>query len=287
MDPIPSLTDRHHSFKASAQKSLVWRSPKISVRAPLASTRMPNGGHFLLAGGSCSSPLGVWPSESVRPFSPPTVVPLVHLGLGVHGDLQRLRVVPVRLAAGGHVGEDGVGLLGLLQRLGLLEAFEAGAHSGWHVAQGAVAGQAGGGVTLVVHKRLAEFPGGQVGVTAGGPPFGVRQGVWLDEGADVRGELGVLDLAGRLAAGGEVLGAAEPGAGLVLAAGDGLSAPAEAALGGAGAAATQRVGDLGLEEAALVTLEAARRRADQLLGQLRRGIHRGTLREVGGYLRTA
>ena len=44
---------------------------------------------------------------------------------------------------------------------------------------------------------------------------------------------------------------------------DAVTTPAEAALGGAGAATTQGVGDLGLEQAALVPLEPLGRRANQ------------------------
>src|SRR3712207_6184440 len=107
MGPRSSLTESHHSFRASTQKSLVSRDDvKIRVSAPVASTRMPTGVPFRCAGGSWSQPLGSSPSESVRLFSPPAVVPLVHLGVGVRGDLERLRVVALLRAGGGHVGED-------------------------------------------------------------------------------------------------------------------------------------------------------------------------------------
>src|SRR5262245_19117439 len=95
--------------------------------------------------------------------------------------------------------------------------------------------------------------------------LGVGLGVRLDEGADVGGELGVFDLGAGRGAGGEVLDAADAGSGLVLAGGDGVAVEAEASFGRAGTAVAHSVGDLGLEEAALVALEAARRRADQLL----------------------
>src|SRR3982751_3753140 len=115
-----SLTDSPQSFKPSTQKSLVSRDEvKISVKAPVASTRMPSGVHFRFAGGSWSHALAVCPCESVLPFSPPRVVPLVHLRLGVDGDLQGFRIVLILLTGGSHVGEDGVGVLGLLQRFGL------------------------------------------------------------------------------------------------------------------------------------------------------------------------
>jgi hypothetical protein len=48
-----SLTESHHNFKASAQKSLVSRlDVKINVKAPVASIRMPKGVHFRSGGGS-------------------------------------------------------------------------------------------------------------------------------------------------------------------------------------------------------------------------------------------
>src|SRR5437764_14156569 len=125
MWPCRSLTDRHHTLKASAQKSLVSRDRvKINVSAPVANINTPNGVHFVPAGGSWSHAAGVIPSESVLLFPPPRVVPLVYLRLGVDGDLQGFGVVAVLLAGGVHVGRDGVGLLGLLPRLGLRYPFD-------------------------------------------------------------------------------------------------------------------------------------------------------------------
>jgi hypothetical protein len=51
----------------------------------------------------------------------------------------------------------------------------------------------------------------------------------------------------------------------VLAGRDGVAVEAEASFGGAGAALAQRVGDLGLEEAARVALEEPCCLSDQLL----------------------
>src|SRR3954454_17374198 len=102
MGPNDPRTIAHHFCRPSAQKSLVSRVPKISVNAPVASTKMPKGVHFRGAGGSWSRPLGLWPRESVRHFFPPTGVALVDLRLGVHGDLQRLGVALILGAAGGH-----------------------------------------------------------------------------------------------------------------------------------------------------------------------------------------
>src|SRR3954469_6660745 len=122
MWPCRSLTDSHHTFKASAQKSLVSRDfVKINVSAPVASINTPKGVHFVPAGGSWSHAAGVFPSESVRLFPPPRIVPLGDLRLGVARNRQGLGILAIFLTGGVHVGEDGVGVLGLLQRLGLLD----------------------------------------------------------------------------------------------------------------------------------------------------------------------
>src|SRR4051794_21325185 len=240
MWPCRSLTDSHHTFRASAQKSLVSRDPvKINVSAPVASINTPNGVHFVSAGGSWSHAAGVLPSESVRLFPPPRVVPLVDRRLGVDGDLRGLGVVARLLAGGAHVGEDGVGVFGLLQRLGLLNPLDPVAQPVEDVAHGALLGQPVIAVTLPALQRLQDLPGGQVGVTPGRLQLRVGLSMRLDHGADVGRQLRVLDLARDGASGGEVLDTAEPGAGLVPALLDAVTAPAEAAFGGAGAAATK------------------------------------------------
>src|SRR3954466_15174042 len=274
MWPCRSFTDRHHILKASAQKSLVSRDRvKINVSAPVASISTPNGVHFVPAGGSWSHAPGVFPSESVLLFSPPRVVPLVDLRLGVDGDLQGLGVVAILSAGGAHVGEDGVGVLGLLQRLGLLDPLDPVAHPVEDVAHAALLGQPVVVVTFLALQRLQDLPGGQVGVAPGGLQLRVGLGVRLDHGADVGRQLRVLDLARDGALGGEVLDTAQAGAGLVQARLDAVTAPAEAALGGAGAAATEGVGDLGLGEAALVPPEALGRRANQVVVPLSWMVH--------------
>src|SRR3954451_23512078 len=110
---------RHHSCKASTQKSLLSPEPKTNVKAPVSNTSTPKGVSFSLAGGSWSQPCSTFPSPSVRLFSPPHVIPYGHLGLGVDRNLQCLRVIPHLLAHGLHMGEDGVRLLRLAQRLAL------------------------------------------------------------------------------------------------------------------------------------------------------------------------
>src|SRR6516164_9746365 len=276
MWPCRFLTDSHHTFKASAQKSLVSRDwVKINVSAPVASINTPNGVHFVPAGGSWSHAAGVFPSESVRLFPPPRVVPLVDLRLGVEGDLQGFGVVARLLAGGAHVGEDGVGVLDLLQWLGLLNPLDPVAQPVEDVAHGALLGQPVIVVTLQPLQRLQDLPGGQVGVASGGLQLRVGLGVRLDHGADVGRQLRVFDFARDGALGGEVLDTAEAGAGLVDALLDAVTAPAEAALGGAGAATTKGVGDLGLEQAALVPPEPMGRRANQAVVLLAWMVHRG------------
>src|SRR3954463_710468 len=276
MCPCRSFTVSHHTFRASAQKSLVSCDfVKINVSAPVASINTPNGVHFVPAGGSWSHAAGVFPSESVRLFPPPRVVPLVDLRLGVDGDLQRLGVVAVLPAGGTHVGEDGVGVLGLLQRLGLLDPLDPVAHPVEDVAHGALLGQPILAVTLLALQRLQDLPGGQVRVAPGGLHLGVGLGVRLDHGADVGGQSGVLDLARDGALGGEILETPQAGVGLGEPLLDAVPAPAEAALGGAGAAPTKGVGDLGLEQAALVPPEPLGRRANQAVVLLTWMIHPG------------
>src|SRR3954465_2358610 len=276
MWPCRSFTDRHHTFKASAQKSLVSRDRvKTNVNAPVASINTPNGVHFVPAGGSWSHAPGVFPSASVLHFPPPRVVPLVDLRLGVDGDLQGFGVVAVLPAGGAHVGEDGVGVLGLLQRLGLLNPLDPVAQPVEDVAHGALLGQPVIGVTLLPLQRLQDLPGGQVGVAPGGLQLRVGLGVRLDHGADVGRQLRVLDFARGGALGGEVLDTAHAGAGPGQALLAAVTPPAETALGGPGAATTKRLGDLGLEQATLVPLEPLGRRANQAVVLLAWIVHPG------------
>src|SRR3954466_4002904 len=106
MCPRSALTRSHHIRKASTHASLVSCDPKSSINAPVAMIRMPKGTSFCLAGGSWSHPLVTSPSEPVRVFPPTDVLAQGHLGLRVHGDLQRRGVGPGLLACRRHVGED-------------------------------------------------------------------------------------------------------------------------------------------------------------------------------------
>src|SRR5512142_3369702 len=91
----------------------------------------------------------------------------------------------------------------------------------------------------------------QVGVPPRRLEFGISVGVRLDDGADLGGPLRVLLFAALPAACGEVLQAADPVLSFVQSLLDRLTAPAEASLGLAGAAAAERRGHLGLAQAAL------------------------------------
>src|SRR3954453_13776213 len=141
MCPRPSRARSHHICNASAQASLVSRDPNSSINAPVATIRMPNGTSFSFAGGSWSHPLVTSPSEPVRVFPPTDVLAQGHLGLGVHRDLQRLGLVPHLVPHRLNVGEDRVGLVGLLQRLAFLNALEAVVHPIEDVPHRALAGQ--------------------------------------------------------------------------------------------------------------------------------------------------
>jgi hypothetical protein len=244
----------------------------------VASTSTPNDAHFLFAGGSWSHALGVSPCESVRLFPPPGVLALVHLRLGVDGNPQRGGVVLDLLPGGLHVNEDGVGLLGLLQRLGLLNPLEPVAQAVEDVAQGPLAGQLLALVAFLGLQRLEDLGGGQVGVAALGLQFRVGLGVWLDEVADVLGALRLFLLPAGPATSGEVLDTADALPAFVQALADGVAPLAEAPFRLAGVAAAQLSGDLGLEQAALVPLEVSRRRADQLVVGFGSSGHQGFLR---------
>src|SRR3954451_8050105 len=106
MCPRPGRTRSHHTCNASAQASLVSYDPNRSINAPVATVRMPNGTSFCFAGGTGSQPLGTSPALSVRVFPPTDVIAQAHLGLGVHGDLQRLGLLPGPFPDLLHIGED-------------------------------------------------------------------------------------------------------------------------------------------------------------------------------------
>src|SRR5205823_14979979 len=87
--------------------------------------------------------------------------------------------------------------------------------------------------------------------------------VGLDDGADVGRQLRVPLFAALAAARGEVLQAADAVMPLVPSLLDRLASPTEASFGLAGAAAAQLHGDLGLEQAALVSRKAPGPRPNQ------------------------
>src|SRR5512135_1504660 len=89
---------------------------------------MPNATCFSWAGGSLSHPLVTLPAASVLVFPPASVIAQGHLRLRVPRDLQRLGIVPDLLPHRLDVGEDRIGLLGLLQRLALADPLEAVVH---------------------------------------------------------------------------------------------------------------------------------------------------------------
>src|SRR5947209_1117176 len=197
-------TPRHHTCNASTQKSLVSPEPKTSVNAPVNNTRSPKGTSFSLAGGSWSQPFSTSPSPSVRVFPPPHVIPHRHLGLRVHRDFQRLRVVPHLLPDCLDVGEDGVGLLGLLQRLALLNALEAIIQAVEDVAHRPLAGQVLLPIAFGGQQGRSYLGSRQVAVAACGSQLGIGVGLGLYDGPDVSRQLRVLVFAALAAAGGEV-----------------------------------------------------------------------------------
>src|SRR5512132_641838 len=274
MCPRPDRTWSHHSFNASTQASLVSRAPKTSIKAPVATIRMPNGTNFSFAGGSWSQPFGTLPSASVRVFPPTDVLTQSHLGLGVHGDLQSPGIVPDLFPHLLDVREDRVGLLGLLQRLALLDPLEARVHPIEDIAHRPFAGQLFLGIALR-DQGLEHLGRRQVG----GPPrrlqFRISVGMRCDEGADVGRQLRVLRFAALPTSRGEVFQAAHAVLLFVPSRLDRLASPTEASLGLAGTAAAQRRGHLGLEQAALISREATGPRPDQGVVLLNGVVHHG------------
>src|SRR5947209_13156182 len=146
MPRYPDRAPRHQAIRASTQKSLLPPEPKTNVNAPVNNTSTPKGVTFSLAGGSWSQPFSAWPSLPVRVFPPACVAPHRHLRLRIDGDLQCLGVVPNLPADRLDIGEDGVGLLRLLQGLALADALEPVVHAVEDVTQGPHAGQSFRGV---------------------------------------------------------------------------------------------------------------------------------------------
>jgi hypothetical protein len=162
------------------------------------------------------------------------------------------------------VGEDRIGRLGLLQRLALLDPLEPVAQPVEDVAHRPLLGQ----VLLAVafgDQGRADLGGRQVGVPPRRLQLGVGVGLRLDDGSDLPGQLRVLVLAAAAAPRAEVLQAVQAGVSFVHALLEGLSSPAEAALGLARTAVTECQADLGLESAALKAGEAMGAGAKQLL----------------------
>jgi hypothetical protein len=179
------------------------------------------------------------------------------------------------LAHGRHVGEDRVGLLGLLQRLGLLDPLEAIIHAVEDVPHRSLFGEVLVGVAFLVLQGLQDLGRRQVGVAPLRLQLGVGLGVWLDDGPDVRRQLGVLLLAAQSSPGGEVFHATDVLTRLVQSLVDRVATPAETSLGLAGVAGTQLGGDLGLEQAAWIPFEALGSRTDQALVLLGGSVHKG------------
>src|ERR1700676_2945020 len=99
MCPRPDRACRHHIWRASTQASLVSLLLKISVNAPVSSTKMPNGTTFSLAGGSWSQPFSATsPAAFVRVFPPKGIIADLNLRLGIHRDFQGFRIAARLLA---------------------------------------------------------------------------------------------------------------------------------------------------------------------------------------------
>jgi hypothetical protein len=138
-----------------------------------------------------------------------------------------------------HVGEDGIGLWCLLQRLGFHNPFEPVTHAIEDVTHGSLAGQVVLGVALLGKHLLPQFRGREVGVAAFRFEFWVSLGVRLDEGTDVLCPLRIFLFPARATTSGKVLHTADALLQFMQALGDGVASPAEAAFSRSGIAVTQ------------------------------------------------
>src|SRR5271154_7493374 len=107
MCPRPDRACRHHICRASTQASLVSLLPKMTVSAPVSSTKMPNGTTFSLAGGSWSQPFSTTsPAAFVRVFPPQGIIADLDLRFGIHRDFQGFRIAARLRTHAPEVGED-------------------------------------------------------------------------------------------------------------------------------------------------------------------------------------
>jgi hypothetical protein len=173
-----------------------------------------------------------------------------------------------------HVGEDRVGLLGLLQRFAFLDPLQTIVQAIEDVPQGAFAGQLRVGIALV-DQGLPHFGGREVGVQARRLQSRVGVRMRFDDRAEIGRQLRVLLFAALPASRREVLPATHPVVEFVESLLDGVASPTEASFGQAGAAAAELVGHLGLEQSALVSCETSGARLDQGLEAFDGVFHEG------------
>src|SRR5208283_282104 len=216
------------------------------------------------------------PLASVLVFPPTSVIAQCHLGLGVHGDLQRFGIVPSLLLHPLHVGENRVGLVGLFQRFTLLNPLEAVVHAVEDVSHGALAGQLLWGMALR-DQGLAHLRCRQIRVPSRRLQFRIGEGMEINDRTDIRGQLRVLLFAAQPASRGEVLAAAHRLTRLVQSLQDRFSSPPEASFSLTGAALAKFPGHLGNEQPTLVSSQPSGSRADQGVEALGGSFHDGSL----------
>ena len=174
-----------------------------------------------------------------------------------------------------YVGEDCVGLFGLLQRFALLNPLEAVVHAVEDVPHGALAGQGVLGIALV-DQGLSHFCCREVRVTSRGLQLRIGVGVGLDDRTDVRSQLRVLLFAAQPASRDEILQTAHPLTSLVQSLQNRFSSPPEASFSLTGAAFTEFRGHLGHEHPTLVSGQPSGSRTDQGVEALGGSFHDGS-----------
>jgi hypothetical protein len=190
--------------------------------------------------------------------------------------LQRRRVVLIRRTHRLDILENGVGVFGLFQRLGLLEPFEAIVHAIQNRAHRPLFGDVLGGIPPG-SQRGADLAGRQIRVAACRLQLRIGLRVRFDDAANVGGQLGILLFPTWPGAGGEVFQTANARLPFAQSLGDGASSPAEPRFGLTGTGPAERLRGFGHKEPALMAFETLGGVANEVMANIRRTMHGGFL----------